>query len=151
MMSVSYAIHSLMLLSKNKTTMFGWKFDRIAWSEFVSAIFLAMWTDFLDRFLERLAEKFEIIVFTASQSIYADKLLNLIDPDSRLIKWVDNLLQPCLFPWFFWQASCFSKLLSFCERELCITPSNHLPFEPSRILVPSDSIFGSGQGFNGSK
>ncbi|XP_068658340.1 uncharacterized protein [Aristolochia californica] len=36
-------------------------------------------------FLERVAEMFEVIVFTASQSIYAAQLLDKLDPDKRLI------------------------------------------------------------------
>lgn len=40
---------------------------------------------YLHVFLERVAEMFEVIVFTASQSIYAEQLLDIIDPDQRLI------------------------------------------------------------------
>ncbi|KAL3522630.1 hypothetical protein ACH5RR_015464 [Cinchona calisaya] len=36
-------------------------------------------------FLERVSEMFEIVVFTASQSIYAKQLLDILDPDGKLI------------------------------------------------------------------
>lgn len=39
----------------------------------------------LQFFLERVAEMFEIVVFTASQSIYAKQLLDILDPDGNLI------------------------------------------------------------------
>ena len=38
----------------------------------------------LQTFLERVAEMFEIVVFTASQSIYAEQLLDILDPDGNL-------------------------------------------------------------------
>lgn len=40
---------------------------------------------YLRTFLERVAEMFEVVIFTASQSIYAEQLLDILDPDRKLI------------------------------------------------------------------
>ena len=41
----------------------------------------------LDKFLQWIAGKFEVTIFTASQQVYAEKLLNLLDPESRYISY----------------------------------------------------------------
>ena len=41
---------------------------------------------YLKDFMERVAGLFEIIIFTASQSIYAEQLLNILDPKRRLFR-----------------------------------------------------------------
>ncbi|XP_043702151.1 uncharacterized protein LOC122652472 [Telopea speciosissima] len=40
---------------------------------------------YLQTFLERVAEMFEVVVFTASLSTYAEELLNILDPEGKLI------------------------------------------------------------------
>ncbi|XP_042386714.1 uncharacterized protein LOC121978433 [Zingiber officinale] len=40
---------------------------------------------FLQMFLERVAQMFEIVIFTASLSIYAAQLLDILDPEQRII------------------------------------------------------------------
>ncbi|XP_076960363.1 uncharacterized protein LOC143636734 [Bidens hawaiensis] len=40
---------------------------------------------YLKEFLERVSEMFEVMVFTASQSIYANQLLDILDPDGKFI------------------------------------------------------------------
>lgn len=37
-------------------------------------------------FMERVAALFEIVIFTASQSIYAEQLLNVLDPKRRVFR-----------------------------------------------------------------
>ncbi|OMO93911.1 NLI interacting factor [Corchorus capsularis] len=39
----------------------------------------------LHTFLEKVAEMFEVVIFTASQSIYAEQLLDILDPDRKFI------------------------------------------------------------------
>lgn len=39
----------------------------------------------LRTFLKKVAEMFKIVIFTASQSVYAEQLLDILDPDGKLI------------------------------------------------------------------
>jgi CTD small phosphatase-like protein 2 len=39
----------------------------------------------LEMFLHHVAQMFEVVVFTASESVYAEPLLDKLDPDRKLI------------------------------------------------------------------
>lgn len=39
----------------------------------------------LQQFLDRCAQLFEVVVFTASQKIYAEQLLNILDPSRSVL------------------------------------------------------------------
>lgn len=40
---------------------------------------------YLRAFLEKVSEMFQVVIFTASQSIYAKQLLDILDPDGKII------------------------------------------------------------------
>lgn len=41
----------------------------------------------VNELLQKLAKYYEIVLFTASEKNYADKVVDLLDPDRRLIKY----------------------------------------------------------------
>jgi CTD small phosphatase-like protein 2 len=40
-----------------------------------------------EKFLLAVSQKFEVVIFTASQKVYADELINFLDPNKTLIKY----------------------------------------------------------------
>ncbi|KAI8008888.1 CTD small phosphatase-like protein 2 [Camellia lanceoleosa] len=67
---------------------------------------------YLQMFLERVAEMFEIVVFTASQSIYAKQLLDILDPDKKLISH-RAYCESCIF-----SDGCYTKYLTVLGVDL---------------------------------
>ncbi|KAM7271787.1 hypothetical protein ACFE04_031001 [Oxalis oulophora] len=67
---------------------------------------------YLHMFLERVAEMFEVVIFTASQSIYAEKLLNILDPEGKFIS-RRFYRESCIFP-----DGCCTKDLSLLGFDL---------------------------------
>jgi CTD small phosphatase-like protein 2 len=57
----------------------------VEYSETVYDVYVRLRPHFR-HFLERVAELFEVILFTASTKTYAEKLLKLVDPGRRLVK-----------------------------------------------------------------
>ncbi|ESW24706.1 hypothetical protein PHAVU_004G152900 [Phaseolus vulgaris] len=54
---------------------------------------------YLEKFLEKVSEMFEVVIFTASQSAYSAKLLDILDPHNKVFarrmyrescKWIDG-------------------------------------------------------------
>jgi CTD small phosphatase-like protein 2 len=78
---------------------------------------------YVDYFLESVSKHFEVIVFTASQKIYADKLLDLLDPQKKIFAhrlFRDSCLGVC---------GNFVKDLRVVNRDLSkVTLSNSLLF-----------------------
>lgn len=68
-------------------------------------------------FLQRVSELFEVVVFTASQKIYAERLLNIIDPQRKCVQHSFCTWHvPCALPgtWMQNLVHCIT-----CARALC--------------------------------
>ena len=63
-------------------------------------------------FLEKIKDKYEVIVFTASQQVYANELLNIIDPRTYIL----NIVCILLFRYVLFELDS-PPLLAVCYRE----------------------------------
>ena len=55
------------------------RFDAVVYEVF------ARWRPYVNAFLERVSQLYEVILFTASQKVYADRVLQFIDPEGKYI------------------------------------------------------------------
>mmetsp|Transcript_15092 Transcript_15092/g.40822 ORF Transcript_15092/g.40822 Transcript_15092/m.40822 type:complete len:284 (+) Transcript_15092:160-1011(+) len=92
----------------------------------------------LDKFMESVGQRFEVVVFTASLGKYADPLLDWLDKDN-VVRW--RLFREACLPW----EGNYVKDLSFLGRDLCDTiivdnsPHSYV-FQPENALPISTFI-----------
>ncbi|KAL5221726.1 hypothetical protein ABZP36_026439 [Zizania latifolia] len=67
---------------------------------------------YLKMFLEKVAQMFELVIFTASQRIYAEQLIDRLDPDGRLISH-RMYRESCIF-----SGGCYTKDLTILGVDL---------------------------------
>ncbi|KAG8077313.1 hypothetical protein GUJ93_ZPchr0007g3561 [Zizania palustris] len=90
---------------------------------------------YLKMFLEKVAQMFELVIFTASQRIYAEQLIDRLDPDGRLIS-RRMYRESCIF-----SGGCYTKDLTILGVDLTkVVIVDNTP-QVARLLQNTTELF----------